>query len=123
MSKKKKKVLKGVDSKGKIRKEFLEEIPPLIMINYISNIMQKYIHTHWGEDKLEAKDLFVITKFFHLSISNLEGFSEDDVRDGMDVMNNMNYEEEFKYGCDLLEVHKTFDEGLGLKDNPFMYKV
>ena len=123
MSKKKKKVLKGVNSKGKIRKEFLKEIPPLVMINYISGIMQKYIHTHWGEDRLEAKDLFVITKFFHLSISNLEGFSEEDVRDGMDIMNDMGHEEEFKYGCDLLEVHKTMNEGFDLKDNPLIDKV
>ena len=78
------------------------------MVNYISSIMQMYIHSHWGKDKLEAKDLFVITKFFHLAISHLEGFSEEEVRDGMDTMNDMTHEEEFKYGCDLLERDCTF---------------
>lgn len=104
------------------KKEFLDEIDPLEMINYLTKVMQMYIHTHWGENKLEAKDLFVITKFFHLSISSLEGFSEEDVRAGMDIMNEMGHDEEFKYGCDLLEVDKTFSD-LNLKTNPFMDKV
>ena len=108
---------------NEVKKEFLEKVDPLDMINYLSNVMQMYIHTHWGKNELDAKDLFVITKFFHLSISSMEGFSEEEVREGMDIMNEMNHEEEFQYGCDLLELHKTFDNKLGLEDNPFMDKV
>jgi|ETNmetMinimDraft_26_1059896.scaffolds.fasta_scaffold333956_1 hypothetical protein len=114
--KKKKKIINDV------KKEFLEKIDPLDMVNYLSSVMQLYIHTHWGRNKLEAKDLFVITKFFHLSISSLEGFSEEEVRDGMDLMNDMTHEEEFKYGCDLLEIQKSFSGDLK-EDYLFMDEV
>ena len=122
MSKKNKKKKKITNITSKSYK-FIEKIDPLDMIMHLCGLMQMYIHNHWGKNKLEAKDLFVITKFFHLSISNLEGFSDEDIRYGMDIMNDMSHEEEFKYGCDLLEVNKTFDEKLGLKDNLFMDKV
>ena len=82
---------------------------PHRMIDNLLTIMNGFFDRHYGEGKLTAKDLFIISRYMHIFLCALQGFEENDIRTSMEEVLPMTDEEEFEYFKTLVDLEEIME--------------
>ncbi len=82
---------------------------PHRMIDNLLTVMNGFFDRHYGDEKLTAKDLFIISRYMHIFLCAMRGFDEEDIRKSMEEVLPMTDQEEFEYFKTLVELEEIME--------------